>query len=74
MRSSIKQAAFSYCYWSIAVGVQETASIQECIESARKAGIYRPFQIMTDRDLDDCDCYDAMSVDNPDGMNKLVYL
>jgi hypothetical protein len=56
------------------VGDHDTASIQECIESARKAGIYRPFQIMTDRELDDCDCYDAMSVDNPDGMNKPVYL
>jgi hypothetical protein len=29
---------------------------------------------MTDRELDDCECYDAMSLDNPDGMNKLVYL
>ena len=74
MRSSVKQSAFNYCYWSIALGDHDTRSIQECIESARKSGIYRPFHIMTDRELDDCECYDALSVDNPDGMNKLVYL
>lgn len=74
MRSVGRASPFNYCYWSIAIGDHDTAAMDQCIRSARLSGIYHPFQVMTDRELNDCDCYDAMDVENPDGMARLIYL
>ena len=64
----------NYAYWSAATGVNETAALQECIKTAREVGVFHEFHVMTDRELEGCDCYDAMGVDQEYGLHLLIYL
>lgn len=64
----------NYCYWSLATGEQEGQLMSRCVQSAREVGIFRSFHVLTDRIIDDCECYDAMQVERKDGMEKMICL
>lgn len=63
----------SYCYWSVATGAYG-ALMERCARTARQAGVFKQFHILTDRPLVGCECYDACQCDKADGMFKLHYL
>jgi hypothetical protein len=48
--------------------------MEKCVRSARQAGVFKPFQVLTDRPLAGCECYDAFQCDKADGLFKLHYL
>lgn len=50
------------------------AKMERCVESARRAGVFREFHVLADRQVEGCQCYDAMQCDKSDGMFKLHYL
>lgn len=63
----------SYCYWSVADGAYG-ALMERCVRSARQAGVNTPFHVLTDRQLEGCDCYDALDCDKAHGLFKLHLL
>jgi hypothetical protein len=63
----------SYCYWSVATGAYG-ALMERCARTARRAGVFKQFHVLTDRPLADCECYDACQCGKADGMFKLHYL
>ena len=65
--------ASSYCYWSVATGPY-AALMESCARTARQAGVFKEFHVLTDRLIEGCQCYDAMQCDKADGMFKLHYL
>lgn len=65
--------AAKYCYWSVATGAYG-ALFEQCVRTARAAGVFREFHVLTDRALAGCDCYDAMQCDKAHGLFKLHYL
>lgn len=46
----------------------------ECVASARRAGVFKEFHVLTDRPIEGCECYDAQELDKEDGLFKLIYL
>jgi hypothetical protein len=62
-----------YCYWSVATGPYAELMVN-CVRTARRAGVFRDFHVLTDRALEGCECYDAMECDKTDGLFKLHYL
>jgi len=62
-----------YCYWSVATGAYGPM-MEQCVRSARAAGVFQQFHVLTDRPLEGCECYDAFECDKADGLFKLHYL
>jgi hypothetical protein len=62
-----------YCYWSVCDGAYG-AMMEHCVRSARAAGVFKEFHVLTDRPLDGCECYDAYQCDKAHGLFKLHYL
>src|SRR5678809_1128985 len=62
-----------YCYWSVATG-PDGALMENCVRSARAAGVFKEFHLLTDRPLEGCECYDAYECDKTLGLFKLHYL
>ena len=57
--SSLSQAMKSkYCYWSVCDGAYG-AMMEHCVRTARNAGVFKEFHVLTDRPLEGCECYDA---------------
>jgi hypothetical protein len=48
--------------------------MEQCVWSARKAGVFKEFHVLTDRPIEGCECYEAQPFETNDGMFKLVYL
>src|SRR4029077_6821398 len=69
----VRNMSSRYCYWSVATGPY-AALMEQCVASARRWGVFKEFHVLTDRPIEGCECYDAQSVENTDGMFKLVYL
>ena len=63
----------SYCYWSLATGPYG-ALMENCVRTARAAGVFTQFQVLADRPLAGCECYDAYECDKAQGFFKLHYL
>ena len=63
----------NYTYWSVATG-EHGALMETCVRSARQAGVFKPFQVLADRPLAGCECYDACHCEKAGGMFKLHYL
>ncbi len=63
----------SYCYWTVATGTYG-ALMESCVRSARAAGVFKEFHVLTDRPLEGCECYDACNCDKDRGLFKLHYL
>jgi len=61
------------CYWSVATGAYG-AMMENCVRTAREAGVFKEFHVLTDRPLAGCECYDAFQCDKSDGLFKLHYL
>lgn len=62
-----------YCYWSVCDGPY-AALMRQCVQSARRAGVFKEFHVLTDRPVEDCECYDAMEIEKTDQLFKLIYL
>jgi hypothetical protein len=63
----------SYCYWSVATGAYAEL-MKQCVASARQAGVFKEFHILTDRQIEGCECYDAQTLEMTNGLFKLIYL
>lgn len=48
--------------------------MKNCVRSARAAGVFKEFHVLTDRPLEGCECYDAYECDKAQGLFKLHYL
>jgi hypothetical protein len=48
--------------------------MERCIRSARAAGVFKEFHVLSDRQLAGCECYDALECDKAGGLFKLHYL
>jgi hypothetical protein len=62
-----------YCYWSVCGG-SYGALMEMCVRSARAAGVFKEFHLLTDRPLEGCECYDAYQFEKSCGLFKLHYL
>jgi hypothetical protein len=62
-----------YCYWSVATE-EYGALMEQCVRTARAAGAFKPFHVLSDRPLEGCECYEAYQCDKSDGLFKLHYL
>lgn len=62
-----------YCYWSVCDGPY-AGLMEECVASARAAGVFHEFHVLTDRVIEECECYDAHKVEKANGIFKIVYL
>ena len=62
-----------YCYWSVCDGVCG-ALMERCAASARRAGVFKEFHVLSDRNLEGCETYDAFKFDKAHGLFKLDYL
>lgn len=63
----------SYCYWSVCNG-DYGAMMENCVRTARAAGVFKEFHVLSDRPLEGCRCYDAYQCDKANGLFKLHYL
>ena len=63
----------TYCYWSVATG-PHAALMERCVASARAAGVFKEFHVMTDRPIQGAESYEAYEVELTDKLFKLVYL
>lgn len=48
--------------------------MEHCVRTARQAGVFKEFHVLTDRALIGCDCYDAYQFEKTHGLFKLHYL
>jgi hypothetical protein len=48
--------------------------MEACVRSARDAGVFKDFNVMTDRPIPGCECYDSHKVEKSFGLFKLIYL
>jgi hypothetical protein len=48
--------------------------MEECVASARAAGVFKEFHVFSDRHIAGCNCYDAMEIVKAGHLFKLVYL
>jgi len=63
----------TYCYWSVCDGPYG-AMMENCVRTARAAGVFKEFHVLCDRALEGCHCYDAFQFDKAGGLFKLHYL
>ena len=63
----------TYCYWSVATGPY-AGLMERCVASARAAGVFKEFHVMTDRPIQGAESYEAYEVELTDKLFKLVYL
>jgi hypothetical protein len=61
----------TYCYWSVCDGPY-TQMMQHCVQTARDAGVFTQFHVLTDRPLAGCECYDAYQCDKAQGLFKFT--
>lgn len=47
----------TYCYWSIALG-ENAKSMETCIQSARKNGIWNVFEVLCKEEIKGANCYE----------------
>jgi len=62
-----------YCYWSVCDGAYG-AMMEHCVRTARNAGVFKEFHVLTDRPLEGCECYDACQLEKTHGLFKLHHL
>ncbi len=62
-----------YCYWSVCSNMYAPI-MEECVRSARAAGVFKEFHVFANRPLDGCESYDAYQLDAAHGLFKLHYL
>ncbi len=62
-----------FCFWSVCDGPY-TAMMANCVQTARFAGVFKEFHILTDRVITHCECYDAYDFAKASGLFKLHYL
>src|SRR5260370_13683024 len=62
-----------YCYWSVCDGPYG-GMMERCVRTARAAGVFKEFHVLTDRLIVGCECYDAMQCDKAHRLFKLHYL
>lgn len=62
-----------YCFWSVCDGVYG-AMMEHCVRTARRAGVFKEFHVLTDRPLAECECYAAYQIEKTNGLFKLHYL
>lgn len=67
------RSAARYCYWTVATG-EYAPLMEDCVRSARRAGVFKEFHVLTDRMLDGCECYEAPSFDPTGGVFKLHFM
>jgi hypothetical protein len=48
--------------------------MEQCVASARRAGVFKEFHVLADRNLEGCETYDAFKFDAKHGLFKLDYL
>jgi hypothetical protein len=48
--------------------------MEHCVRTARQAGVFKEFHVLTDRPLEGCECYDAFQFEKTHGLFKLHYL
>lgn len=48
--------------------------MENCVRSAREAGVFREFHVLTDGPVEGCESYDCHMMDKAHGMFKLHYL
>jgi hypothetical protein len=48
--------------------------MQNCVKSAREAGVFKEFHVFTDRPVEDMECYDIHDFSETQGLFKLLYL
>lgn len=48
--------------------------MENCVRTARAAGVFKQFHVLCDRPLEGCECYDAFQCDKAHGLFKLHYL
>ena len=63
----------TYCYWSVATGPY-AGLMERCVASARSAGVFKEFHVLTDRPIKGAESYEAYEVELTDKLFKLVYL
>lgn len=63
----------TYCYWSVATGPY-VGLMERCVASARSAGVFKEFHVLTDRPIQGAESYEAYEVELTDKLFKLVYL
>jgi len=63
----------TYCYWSVATGPY-AEFMARCVASARAAGVFKEFHILTDRSIEGAESYEAFEVEMTDQLYKLIYL
>jgi hypothetical protein len=61
-------------YWSIARGAEARAAMQACVQSARAAGFWMPFHVLTDAEIEGCECYDEMGAETAPGFETFLHL
>lgn len=64
---------FRYCYWSVCDGV-DALKMERCVASARSAGVFKEFHVLTDRTIGGAECYEAGAFDKTGGLYKLIFL
>ncbi len=62
-----------YCFWAVCDGVYG-AMMEHCVRTARAAGVFKEFHVLTDRPVQGCECYEAYQCDKAHGLFKLHYL
>src|SRR6267154_2778212 len=62
-----------YCYWSVCDG-SYAYLMKKCVASARRAGVFKEFHVLTDNPIEGCECYDAQTIEKRDQFFKLIYL
>ncbi len=65
--------AQKYCYWSVCDGPY-AQMMAGCVDSARRAGVFKEFHVFTDRPIEGCECYDAQTIEKTGALFKLIYL
>lgn len=48
--------------------------MERCVRSARAAGVFKEFHVLTDAPIEGCECYDAMELKEDQGLYQLIYL
>src|SRR5713226_6628179 len=62
-----------YCFWSVCDGAYG-AMMENCVRTARRAGVFKEFHVFSDRSLAGCESFDAYKFEKAGGLFKLDYL
>lgn len=63
----------TYCYWSIALG-KNAKSMETCIQSARKNGIWNVFEVLCKEEIKGANCYEYIEIDKQEEWEEVIYL